>query len=108
MNRIYSAFTLTLLYASISFAQTRPVVVSALDNGARETSEIRALRFATLEEQSVVRLGDKYEVGDELTGSGAVGIELRCPEGSLVKFSQKFRVVLVAQASQDCAINLLA
>src|SRR5262249_53874883 len=67
------------------------------------------LRFATLEEQAVVRLGDTYEAGDELRGSGVVGIELKCPEGSLVKFSQKFRVILIAaQTSQDCAINLLA
>jgi hypothetical protein len=109
MKRTCLALGLILYWTSTSFAQTRSITVSALGNGVKETSEIRAFRFAALEETRLVRLGDKFEVGDELTGTGQVGIELRCPEGSLVKFSQKFRAVIVApQSTGDCAINLLA
>jgi hypothetical protein len=109
MKRICLAFGLILYLTSVPFAQSRSIVVSALGNGLKETSEIRAFRFASLEETKPVRLGDKYDVGDELSGTGSVGIELKCPEGSLVKFSQRFRAVIVApQASRDCAINLLA
>jgi hypothetical protein len=94
-----------LLHAVPQFA-TR-VTVTAIVNRVKDTPAIRALRFATLEEE--VRVNTIYQAGDELTGRGAVDIELKCPGGTLVKFSGPFRaVIVVPEGPQDCAINLLA
>ena len=108
MKRSCLLVSLILLFSVPQFAQTR-VTVSAIEKSLKETTEVHALRFATLQEEKVVRLGNTYVAGDELIGSGAVGIELKCDGGSLVKFSGSFRAVIVSpDEKQDCAINLMA
>ena len=110
MKRISIAFVLILGLTSAQSAAPRTVVVSALGDGSKQTSAVHVLRYATNKEEALVRVGDRFEAGDELTAVANVTIELTCPEGSAVKFSGKFRAFISAPKDklQDCAINLLA
>ncbi len=110
MKRISIAFVLILGLTSAQSAAPRTVVVSALGDGSKQTSAVHVLRYATNKEEALVRVGDRFEAGDELTAITDITIELTCPEGSAVKFSGKFRAFISApkDKQQDCAINLLA
>src|SRR6185295_2368107 len=109
MKRISIAFVVILGLTSAQSAAPRTVVVSALGDGSKQTSAVHVLRYATNKEEALIRVGDRFEAGDELTAISDVTIELTCPEGSAVKFSGRFRAFISASKDkEDCAINLLA
>jgi hypothetical protein len=71
--------------------------------------DVSVMRLGTLEREPV-RTGVLLGAGDELTGTApGVAVELVCPKGSSVKFSDAFRAVLLPQAGdQDCSFSLLS
>ena len=110
MKRILIVFVLILGLSSVQFSAPRTVVVSALNDGSKETSGIRVWHFSTNLEDSIVRVGDRFEAGDMLTASSDVTIQLSCPEGTAITFSGRFRAMIGApkQKNEDCAVDLLA
>ena len=72
-------------------------------------NDLSVVRLGTLEREPA-RTGILLEAGDELTGTAPdVAVELVCPKGSTVKFSNAFRAVLLPQTGdQDCSFSLLS
>jgi tetratricopeptide (TPR) repeat protein len=108
MKRLLPVVGLFVLTCQTLQAQVSINAMEKEGHAVRSSTAIHCLRYASLEELSEVGIGLALQVGDELTGSGSVGLELRCGGGSLLKFSGGFRVLIAPAASgQDCAVNLL-
>lgn len=105
--------TLCLLVAvlAVSPAATQ-VTVTNLSRDLEvltETADVRCTLFASFEEAGVV-VGMQLEPGDLLaSASGDVDLELTCPNGSLLRFSGSFRVLInPPEEGSDCAVNFLS
>ncbi len=74
-----------------------------------ETDDVRCTLFASFEETGVA-VGMELEPGDLLASvSGATDLELTCPNGSLLRFSGSFRVLInPPEEGGDCAVNFLS
>ncbi len=92
-------------------ATSQPCVCAAArDAGDPAAAEdVAVVRLGTLEREAAPP-GTQLDPGDELIGSAAgVAVEVVCPSGSSVKFSDAFRVVLLPPAAgQDCSFSLLS
>ncbi len=75
-----------------------------------ETTDLACTRFASFEDLPSVRVGLELEPGDLLASvSGATDLELTCPGGSLLRFSDNFRVLVdVPGEGSDCAVDFLS
>ncbi len=75
-----------------------------------ETTDIRLTRFADFTDEPAVRVGMTLEPGDLLTsGPGGFALELECAGGSLLRFTESFRVLVdVPGEGVDCAVNFLS
>ncbi|HEX9734404.1 MAG TPA: hypothetical protein VGG06_20725 [Thermoanaerobaculia bacterium] len=87
-------------------------VVSALARGPEPlttTTDVHCSRFASFEDEPEVVAGMELEPGDLLASVTAdVDLELTCPNGSLLRFTGGFRVMVEAAAGDACAVNFLS
>jgi hypothetical protein len=105
---------LVLLLSLAIKVQGQTVTISALAEGTaplKETTAIRYTRFADFSQQPSVFLGLKLEAGDLLEStseqaSRQVLLEVTCPQGSLARFSGRFRVV-IQPGEKACAFDML-
>jgi hypothetical protein len=85
------------------------VYISALTLGLKplETSEeIRCTRFRNGSDDPQVHVGMKLAPGDILANpKGEVALEMTCPDGSVLRFSRAFRVMIQSPEDSDCAID---
>lgn len=114
MSRAHFLAAAALLAATLAVpgAAAQSVTITGLAqelDALDSTTDVRLIRFADFTEQASVRVGEELAPGDQLSSvSGKTTLELRCPEGSLLRFSGPFRLLLDAPESGDCAINFLS
>lgn len=105
------------LAALLLAAAARPALpqaeVTALAHGldpVDATTEVTCTRFASFEDEDQVAVGMALEPGDLLASSSDdVGLELTCAQGSVLRFSGSFRVLIdVPGEGADCAVNFLS
>ena len=87
--------------------------VAALARGLEPlttTTDVRLTRFASFEEEARIDVGTTLEPGDLLAStSGEIDLALTCPEGTVLRFSGSFRVLIDVPGSEsDCALNFLS
>lgn len=74
----------------------------------QRTEDVQLIRAASTARVPLV-LGVKLELGDSLESlSGKPVVELKCPNGTIYTFRNKFRIVLVPPSQAGCAVNLLS
>ena len=101
-----------LVLVSIATPAAAQVMVTGLAQefeALTETGDVRRTLFASFEETGVA-IDLELEPGDLLASvSGAIDLELTCPNGSLLRFSGSFRVLInPPEEGSDCAVNFLS
>ncbi len=104
--------TAVLLWAWVASPVVSQVQVSALSEGLEprtQTTDVRCTRFASFADEPAVVVGMELEPGDLLASvSGGIDLELTCPQGSLMRFSGGFRVMINPPGENDCAVDFMS
>jgi len=86
--------------------------ITALAKGPEpltSSDDVRLLRFADFSEVAQVQEGDILAEGDLLSSvSGQTTVEVTCEDGSLLRFSGGFRVLIDAPTDSSCAVDFLS
>lgn len=88
-----------------------PTVTALIEAGlpVLESAAIRTFRLATFVEEPSARVGQVLEPGDELISTSTdVDVEITCPGGTRLRFTNGFRVLVELPEVASCAVNYLS
>ena len=70
--------------------------------------DVRVSRIETFTEEELIKVGTQLAVGDMLTSlTGEVSIELECGAETILRFANRFQVIINPPEEADCAVNFL-
>jgi polyisoprenoid-binding protein YceI len=101
-------FSLCTFFCPLSlFADQAEVTAIVLGlKQVRKTEDVQLIRVATAAKEPLT-LGARIEIGDSLKSiSGKPVVELKCPNGTVYVFREKFEVVLIPPTKASCAIDV--
>ncbi len=80
------------------------VEAEALDS----STAVRVSRIETFTEEELIKIGTQLAIGDMLTSlTGDVSVELACGESTILRFANRFQVIINPPEEADCAVNFL-
>lgn len=103
------SFLCTLWLAGPLAADPAEITAIVVDlKQLQQTEDVHLIRAASTVRVPLV-LGVKLELGDSLENlSGKPVVELKCPNGTIYTFRNKFRVVLIPPSQAGCAVDVLS